>query len=333
MTAAAAPRRDPAEVRPRRRPLVSYADLIRAAAELAPEDPERAQEIAVLLGLRSAPARVARLPESTAPPQEPPGDTPAPPSDAGYATAAHRPAADVVPSRLLPLTEGGQDTGNLQWLRSVEPLDPRPPGQPQEALAVEPLFEPRWTVGIISAALATDMPGRPDLVRAVAVMARGRALGRMPSLPRPSLRRGAQVLVDLGAGMEPFRQDQDSFVAALRRVLGEERVEVLHFADCPSRDVGAPGTAEWTGYRPPSSGVPVVLLTDLGLGFAARGARPLEWRAFLDGIRAEGSPCIAFVPYPRARVPRLLRTAAVVVRWDRPTTIGWVRRWRTSVRL
>src|SRR5208282_1446240 len=172
-------------------------------------------------------------------------------------------------------------TDDEGWLLAVGPLDPRRPGRAHEALAVEPLFEPRWTSGIIFAALATDVAGRPDLARAVNQMAYGRALDRMPSLPWPSLRRGAQVLVDLGAGMEPFRHDQESFVAALRRVLGAEPVEVLHFADCPGRDVGVPGAAEWTAYRAPQSGVPVVLLTDLGLGPATGEARPMEWRAFL----------------------------------------------------
>ena len=315
-----------------RRPLVSHADLIRAVAELAPENPELAREIAVLLGLRSAPARAARLPEPAALPPEPPADTPAAPSTTAYLAAGRRAAADVIPSRLRPHAADGQATEDLQWLLEMEPLDPRPPGQVYEALAVESLFEPRWTVGIIFAALATDVAGRPDLARAADQMARGQALDTMPLLPRPSLRRGAQVLVDLGAGMEPFRHDQESFIAALRRALGDDRVEVLHFADCPSRDVGVPGVADWTAYRAPQSGIPVVLLTDLGLGSAAAEAHPMEWRTFLDGVHAEGSPCIAFVPYPPERVPRLLRTAALVVRWDRPTTAGWVRRRRRGPR-
>ena len=318
----------------RRRPLVSHADLIRAVADLAPDDPERAREIAVLLGLRSAPARAVEGPaEPPSLPPEPPGVLPSFPPDSEYPAAGDRAPAEAVPATLVPLAVDDRRSsrtcsGCMRW----EPLDQRPPGTAREALPVEPLFEPRWTMGIIFAALTTDVPGRPDVARAVAVLARGGALDRMPSLPRPSLRRGAQVLIDLGAGMEPFREDQESFVADLRRALGDERVEVLHFADCPSRGAGAPGAAGWTAYRPPQSGIPVVFLTDLGLGSTAGEARPREWRALLDGIRAEGSPCIAFVPYPRARVPRMLRTAALVVRWDRPTTAGWVRRRRTAAR-
>jgi hypothetical protein len=323
----------PAGGHTRRRPLVSHADLIRAVADLAPDNPERAREIAVLLGLRSAPARAVEGPaEPPAPPPEPSEVPPAFPSDSEYPAAADRGPAQAVPATLVPLAVDTQVTEDVQWLHAVGPLDQRPPGTAHETLPVEPLFEPRWTVGIVFAALATDVPGRPDVARAVAVLARGGALDRMPSLPRPSLRRGAQVLIDLGAGMEPFREDQESFVADLRRALGDERVEVLHFADCPSRGAGAPGATGWTAYRPPQGGVPVVFLTDLGLGSTAGEARPREWRAFLDDIHAEGSPCIAFVPYPRARVPRMLRSAVLVVRWDRPTTAGWVRRRRTAAR-
>ena len=183
---------------------------------------------------------------------------------------------NVVPSQLIPLAEGGQAAEGERWLLEVEALGAPPPGEAPGALAVAPLFQPRWIVGIIFAALATDVPGRPDLARAVAVIARGRSLGAMPLLPRPSLRRGAQVLVDLGAGMEPFRDDQESFVAELRRALGAGQVEVLHFADCPSRNVVAPGAAEWTAYRAPLGGVRVVLLTDLGLGIPPLG-RPAPW--------------------------------------------------------
>ncbi len=317
----------------RRRPLVSHADLIRAIADLAPDDPERAREIAVLLGLRSAPARAVEGPaEPPSLPPEPPGTPPSFPTDYEHPAAGDRAPAEAIPATLIPLAMETAVTEDVQWLHAVGPLDQRPPGTAREALPVEPLFEPRWTVGIVFAALTTDVPGRPDVARAVAVLARGGALGRMPSHPRPSLRRGAQVLIDLGAGMEPFREDQESFVADLRRALGDERVEVLHFADCPSRGAGAPGAARWTAYQPPQSGIPVVFLTDLGLGSTAGEARPGEWRALLDDIRTEGSPCIAFVPYPRARVPRMLRTAALVVRWDRPTTAGWVRRRRTAAR-
>src|SRR5208282_5375229 len=128
----------PAGALPRRRPLVSHADLIRAVAELAPDDPKRAREIAVLLGLLSAPARAARPPERTAPPPEPPGVTPASPSAADYAMAEHRAAAGIVPSWLVPLMGDGQATDDEGWLLAVGPLDPRRPGRAHEALAVEP---------------------------------------------------------------------------------------------------------------------------------------------------------------------------------------------------
>jgi len=324
-----APLAAPAARQPRRPPLISLADLFTAVAELAPADPDRAREIAALLGLGPVPARVTRPPEPAAPPPEPATPAPGPAPAPAVPATEPRAAPGIVPSQLREVAEPGSPVEDGAWLEAVAPLGPRAPEQAREAPAVEPLFEPRWTVGIVFAALATNVAGRADLARAVEALARGRPLARIPSRPRPSLRRGAQVLVDLGAGMEPFRQDQESFVAALRRTLGAERVDVLQFADCPGRDAGAPG-AGWAAYRAPRSGVPVVLLTDLGLGSVPGEARPAEWRAFLDEVGAEGSPCVAFVPYPPDRVPRVLRAAVLVVRWDRPTTAGWVRQRRTG---
>lgn len=324
--------RVPVGERPRVRPLVSPADLIKAVAELAPDDPERARAIAALLGLGSASALADAPSDQTVPRPEAPEVTQASAAMSGYSLPDYGAVAGVVPSRLIPLGGAEPATGSAQWLLAASPLDPPSSGQAGETLAVESLFEPRWTAGIIAAALATDIAGGPDLTRAVAMMARGLALGVMPSIPRPSLRRGAQVLVDLGAGMEPFRGDQESFVTVLGRTLGDDRVEVLYFEDCPGRGAGTPGAAEWTAYRAPRSGVPVVLLTDLGLGPAAGAARPREWRAFFDEVHAAGSPCIAFVPYPPERVPRLLRADVLVIRWDRPTTARWVTQRRAGVR-
>jgi hypothetical protein len=313
------------------RPLISPADLIRAIAELAPDDPARARDIAVLLGLSPEFAPVDPVPEQA--PWQPDPDVPvfASPPSVAQVTAGRAAMARVVPSRLVPLEAARGAATDEGWLLAVEPLTP-PSGEPGEVPAAEPLFEPRWTVGIILAALATGVPGRPDLTRAVDVMARGGTLGALPSVPRPSLRRGAQVLIDRGVGMQPFRDDQESFTAALRRALGTERTEVLYFEDCPSRDVGAPGAPDWTAYRPPGGGVPVVLLSDLGLGFADGQARPREWRALLDEVRASGSPCIAFVPYPADHVPRLLSDAALIIPWDRPTTARWVGQHQARLR-
>jgi hypothetical protein len=135
----------------RRRPLVSHADLIRAIADLAPDDPERAREIAVLLGLRSAPARAVEGPaEPPSLPPEPPGTPPSFPTDSEHPAAGDQAPAEAVPATLIPLAMETQVTEDVQWLHAVGPLDQRPPGTARAALPVEPLFEPRWTVGIVS---------------------------------------------------------------------------------------------------------------------------------------------------------------------------------------
>ena len=71
-----------------------------------------------------------------------------------------------------------------------------------------PLFDPRWTRELLASLLATEVAdGRLDEAAAIALIAAGRPLDPFPQLTRRSLRRGAQVLVDVGEGMEPFVDD------------------------------------------------------------------------------------------------------------------------------
>lgn len=50
-----------------------------------------------------------------------------------------------------------------------------------------------------------------------------------------------------------------------------------------------------------------------------------EWLVFAAMLRREHCRPVAFVPYPRSRIPAALVSALGVVEWDRPTTIQSVR--------
>jgi hypothetical protein len=164
--------------------------------------------------------------------------------------------------------------------------------------------------------------------RLVETLARVESIDEMPRLPWPTLRRGAQILIDSSEGMDPFAQDQDDLAGRLRRTVGEDRVELLRFSGCPTRGAGAGPRHTWHAYEPPSAGKPVILLTDLGVAMvplATDRADAGEWRAFAALIRAAGCPLAAFVPYPSTRIPMALRRALPVIPWDRRTSIGAVR--------
>jgi hypothetical protein len=101
---------------------------------------------------------------------------------------------------------------------------------------------------------------------------------------------------------------------------------VFRFAGCPLRGAGA-GPKPWHRYRPPLPGVPVVLLTDLGIcqpPLATDSADECEWLEFATLVRRAGCPLLALVPYGETRWPRALARALNIIHWDRGTTASTV---------
>src|SRR6202008_4057123 len=94
---------------------------------------------------------------------------------------------------------------------------------------------------------------------------RGERVRFIPRLSIPTLTRGVQLLIDRGENMQPFAADQTALLAFLVRVVGRDRTEVNYFEGSPLWGAGIGPKDEWSDYRPPASGTPVVLVTDLGI--------------------------------------------------------------------
>jgi hypothetical protein len=190
----------------------------------------------------------------------------------------------------------------------------------------EPLFAPEWTPALLTEALGVRVPsGLYDIGGMVKLAATAQPLREL-RYPRRTLSYGVQVLIDMGPGMAPFAQDCALLRREVARIAGSG-VQVMRFTGCPTRGAGQ-GPQPWGGYRPPPAPTPVVVVTDLGLGgqeFAADWVGVGEWLGFAAQLRRAGCRPIAFVPYPRSRIPPELVTALNVVEWDRPTTIQDVR--------
>ncbi|MFB6915955.1 tetratricopeptide repeat protein, partial [Streptomyces microflavus] len=167
-----------------------------------------------------------------------------------------------------------------------------------------------------------DVPALTDLI------ARGRPVDRFPRLLAPTLRYGAQVLVDRGGGMQLFRRDQNTLVETIRAVVGEHLVDVGFFSDVPLRGTGPGARWTWTDYRPPEYGRHVLLLTDFGIGgppgeprWAVRG----EWEEFATTVTQVGCDITALCPYPPERLPDWVSRLCRVIHWDR-STMAWTAR-------
>jgi hypothetical protein len=312
-------------------------DLLRAWHRLQPLDDQVRQMIAALLGLGWRPPTVALQLDAT---QEEENvsealqtreahddeDIPDAPSVTESPPRPPRHEPRPVPFSLEQVVEAQPHPPD--WARTAAMLPPA--GPPTHSPAPAPLFLPRWTPGILSAVFATGSRDGPiDLERTVRALASGQPLVDIPRSPRPTLRNGVQLLVDVGDAMAPFARDLPQLEGAVRRILSADTVERLRFAGCPLRGAGGRARASWRDYRAPRAGTPVVLVTDLGAGrppLSAEPADPAEWLEFVEVVRRAACPLVAIVPYPRARIPMVLRRAIKVVEWDRTTTAATARR-------
>jgi hypothetical protein len=300
---------------------VSVGDLVLAVKRLGVDDAALAQEVARLLGLAPArepvPVEERKLPFQ--PPLPEPEKPPPPPPKP--------PALDPLDSTLKPSTSEVDlwlppaEVSPLQQTRASAGAAPEPP--------VEPLFLANWTRAILSSALSTNGDDGPlDFDRIAEALGRAEIPAQLPRLPRPTTRRGVQLLVDKAEAMTFFAGDQASLQEAARNAIGSDNVKVLRFAGCPPRGVRASAAEDWKPYAPPLPGTPVLLLTDLGVGrpmFSDERADEREWLAFASRVRRAGCPLVAFVPYEQRRWPRALRRAMTIVEWDRRTSAVTIR--------
>lgn len=215
-------------------------------------------------------------------------------------------------------------------LSQIPPLPPpRPAALDLAEMALKyPLFEQLWSRAIFTTLIATCRDGGIDLDALVEKVARREHIERLPAKTVPTLRRGAQVLVDTSTGMTAFFADQAWALDEIERVVGRELVQVLSFAGLPCRGVAANIVDEPQPYLAPLPGTPVILLSDLGIARpvgASDRASADEWASFALHVRCAGCPLIALLPYTPARWPRKLRGLVTMIHWDPRTTVGRLR--------
>lgn len=297
-------------------------DFYRAVRALGPNEAELAL-IAQMLGLelRGPAAATPRAPE------EP---VAAPPLADESTTATSRPS-EYFAFAAKPVE--GESEESPAWLAGVTPLPPERAGYRATQLPFDPLLPQNKSRALLSTLLARPVEEGPiDVPRLISAIARGKPLERLYRLRSLTVRHGVQLLVDRGESMALFSRDARWLVKELQNVIGTPRVEVLLYADCPSRGVGAPAQEAWREYRPPAAGTPVLLLTDLGIGATpiARASQA-EWESFFATLRAAACPLFALVPYASARWPASLTASISAIVWDRTTTVQLVRQ-ATSAR-
>ena len=304
-------------------PEVGVADLIRVAHALR-ADAAVLSVAAELLGLTRA--------ERPAPPVAPragPG-----PDRAGPGTAPE-PAPERAPA--APAGDGQPVPVSAVYLPPVGELSP---GEPAESLAdlLPEGDDPQPRPGLLppgrARALLSHLGGRLrpdgdfDAVRAIQLLATGRPLVDLPRLWVETTRGGTELLLDIGAGMQPFRSDLDQLPAQLSDVVGQQNLETRWFEDCPAggRGVYLTGKLEPQQYRLPPAGTLIVTVTTFGVcgGRPAPSSVIRRWQGFAAAAARAAAPLIALTPWPAERRPRDLPRQLPVVTWDRTASVRGV---------
>lgn len=308
---------------------IFLADMIRAVAKLQPERFEDVQQMARLLGLGwvdefNGQSKLDGEAQLTLPQHK----ATAVSAGASESKASPVPSAvstqndeDLVESTLEPLPR--DSLVPPRWLDSVQVMSTPSPILSRPVL--EPLFSPASTRGLLTAALQTRRDdGRVNLEEVLVRLSSGMPLSRLPMEFVPTLGRGVQVLVDKSESMLPFARDQKEVLVQLRRVVGRERVKVDAVTECSD-----PALVRWGLRQPiPPRGAPLLLLTDLGIGWGAYGESKSSvdaWLKFARWSLQRGWLVVVFVPYPPTRWPKALLSLMRIIQWDRSTTVASVR--------
>jgi hypothetical protein len=176
---------------------------------------------------------------------------------------------------------------------------------------------------IFTAALSSWVDeGTLDVVHAVRELAAVRPLQTIPRLPRRTLRRGAQLLLDRSASIAPFAADVRSLEGELRCLLGSGQLERLFFSRCPLRGVRDGMRGHRRSWRPPPRGVPLLIASDFGLSgdpLDDDRASAAEWRRFALEARGDDRVCVGLVPFARERWPATLTDLITFVHWSEHT--------------
>jgi hypothetical protein len=300
-------------------------DLARVLDVLGPMTPGNRAQVAGLLGL-----------DITALPPEAMGSAPdagpeaadSHPPDIGTPAEQEPPAAPrLTLEEELPLLD---PLGTALVPQSVEWQEPAlaemTAGHLVPRIPFLPLLAPHSADATLRAAVSRWVHVGPvDTDALVRDLARQQPVRVLPLKPIATLRFGAQVLVDLGRGMDPFIHDRRDVLRQLRNVVGREGLTVRYFRYAPLRGVSGAAAEPESSYSPPPPGTRVLVVSDMGIGGPPgdfRRSTPEEWESFKRLIESHDCPATALVPFPPHRWPSWLVQLFPLISWDHHTTAG-----------
>jgi hypothetical protein len=303
------------------------AGMLEALRALQPEDDETTGAIANLLGfswLATAPSLPSVRPSR--PPISSRTRLPKLPKPAAPRHASREPMLVEPRGRERAESTSFFDDADVMNAAPLEPTDPRTHDEPPEHV---PLVAPRWFRGVFSELLATlELTGELDWRAVERAALTGEPLVTLPFGRERSLRRGAELWLDVSEAMQPFARDQAHLARALRRLLGRHAVRVRCFEVDGLAPYGE--GLDWNGGGPNEivPGACVLVVSDFGVGRAI-ARRPAATLAALTPwfgrARDRGCRLVGLIPAPVASWPAGLAQSLVGFEWDRALSAPAVR--------
>jgi hypothetical protein len=310
---------------------VSAGDVLLACHDLNPTDDRTLELILKMLGLEPPPPSMQgrgtwsrNVSEEMVPP--------VPPIEAARGSTPP-PTTPRLPPQLPGTRATAEHIGKVTFAASPSTSSGgvfRPAAGLSDSAPPPPIFARGTSRALLSAALATQREGSDlDVDRATTTMATEFRLDKIPYRLVPTLRRGAQVLIDESDAMHPFRHDVGHLLEDLDRLFGRGHLIVRRFAHCPERGVRQNDRSRREAWEPPARGAPVAVVSNLGLtpGADLEAAAPLsEWHAFGVRVRESGCPLVALVPINPLRWPLWLQRTITFIHWSERTTARQIAR-------
>jgi hypothetical protein len=205
------------------------------------------------------------------------------------------------------------------WLEGAAML-PQPASTFRAVPAKPSLLTPGWTRGVLISVLATIFETQEiDLPRLIAGISSRAVFDDLPLACIPTLARGVHCWIDDGPAMEPFLQDQRQLLFELKKVAGLSRVSENRFRGFPERRGNF------------LKGVPHLILSDLGAmrlpdDYLPDAVAVDAWIEFAGWVQDHlDSRLVVLTPLPVKKYPMPLRKAAIMLNWDRKTSVQTAR--------
>jgi hypothetical protein len=144
--------------------------------------------------------------------------------------------------------------------------------------------------------------GKIDHRRLIKQIATGKALRRLPYLPRHCWPQRLQILVDPSPRLEPYWADFAFIIEKLQKLLGEEAVTAIRFDEQSLSDEQAyclpwptQNQHRWQAWHKPPEDVAILILSDLGISNHHPAAR-VRWQYLLKCLQSHTAPILTLSP-------------------------------------